>query len=338
MYIEYDDPDNFALECQEIPLDTGEWLLICIGQQSEPNLNLILSRLSDLGVRCFGGVFPGVIHDGKVHGKGAIVQKYKLLTAPAVARIEGDEVAWTHPLPEILEPSVKPTCLVLADFSCVSVAALLVKLFDSHANDVNYFGAGAGSGAGMGVREPRPVVFCNEERFTGCALVVFIASRGEVHLRHGWSRVSESVVATRTQANVIKELNWEPAMTVYRGLVGDHVADSLGRKEDVPTAKQYPFGIAREGLEDVVRDPLLSTEAGELVVLSDVPEHSVMHILEAAPERLIAAAGQLGADFAATERQANCLLFDCYSRAMLLGDQFSREISEKAYPLGSGSA
>ncbi len=322
MYVDFRDPLDFVTKCQALPLEADEFLLICLGRQSEPELDQILELLSEMQIRFFGAIFPALIHGGDICREGAIVQVYRLLAEPAVAQIEGDDVVWIRPLPEISASPDKPTCLVLADFSCVAVTSLLDELFNRHANDVNYFGGGAGTGA----RQPSPVIFSNEGRFTGSALVAYIGSRGEVHLRHGWSRTSDPVVATRTQANIIKELNWEPAMTVYRALVGDQVADSLGRKEDVPEAKRYPFGIAREDLEDVVRDPLLSTEQGELVVLSYVPEHSVMHILEAEPERLIAAAGELAADFTDTDQKTQCLLFDCFSRAKLLDKEFSKEL------------
>ena len=135
------------------------------------------------------------------------------------------------------------------------------------------------------------------------------------------------MIATKTEGNVVKELNWEPAMMVYRSLVGDQVADSLEVRNIQPEAKRYPFGIARDDLEDIVRDPIRATETGELVVLSGVPEHSVMHILKGDNEKLIAAAQQLAADFGKDNSDDQCIVFDCYSRAMLLGQDFQRELT-----------
>ena len=322
MYIGFRDPLDFVTQIQSLPLEPDESLLICFEQTVEPHLDQILDLLSKVQVDFFGAIFPALIHGGKICKAGAIVQAYKLLAAPSVARIDGEAVVWTRPLPEMQAVAEKPTCLILADFSCVAITSLLDELFNRHANDINYFGGGAGTG----VREPSPVLFSNEGRFTGSALVAYLATKGDVNLRHGWSRTSDPVVATRTQGNIIKELNWEPAITVYRSLVGEEVANSLSRREDIPKAKRFPFGIAREDLEDVVRDPLLSTEQGELVVLSHVQEHSVLHILQADPESLIQAAAALAADFAATDQGARCLLFDCYSRAMLLDRDFPKEL------------
>lgn len=331
MYVDFRDAQEFVARCQALAPAEGEILLVCLANQSASELDRIVELLSQTSIPFAGAIFPALIHDGAVRQSGAVVQVHPLVAGPTVVRIDNGEVDLTRPLPAVPVSRSKATCLVLADFSCVAVAALLEALFNRHGNVVNYFGAGAGTGD----RKPSPVVFTSEGRFSGAALVTFLGSQGEVHLRHGWSRASDPVVATRTEGNVIKELNWEPAMSVYRNLVGDQVADSLTRKEDVPSAKRHPFGIAREDLEDVVRDPLLSTADGELVVLSDVPEHSVMRILEAEPERLIAAAGELAADFACRDDAAQVLLFDCYSRAMLLDRAFPEEISVFARGLRS---
>ena len=278
--------------------------------------------MSAQGCSIFGGVFPALVDGAEVRETGAIVKPVKLLAAPTIVQIDGNSIEPAAPYPDISGAAARPTCLVFADFSCVAVTSLLEDLFDKYGSDVNYFGAGAGNGT----RTPSPVVFTDAGRYTGAAVVAFADLESEVRLRHGWSRNSEHVIATRTEGNVLKELNWEPAMKVYRELVGDHVADSLSRQEDVPEAKRYPFGIAREDLEDVVRDPLSATEAGELIVLSGIPEHSVIRVLKADNDKLIDAAAKLGGDFRGAGDVDSCLVFDCFSRARLLGNDFPREI------------
>jgi hypothetical protein len=115
---------------------------------------------------------------------------------------------------------------------------------------------------------------------------------------------------------------------VYKSVVGADVANSL-RDTFRPEAKRYPFGIFREDEEDVVRDPMALTEGGGLVCLSDVPENSVMHILHGEAEGLVAAAGQVAAECFSTAAAPaeQSLLFDCFSRALLLGDDFELELA-----------
>ncbi len=322
MYCEIHSPAEFASECAALLNTPDQSLLICIARHHHAELDVIVDALRSADVRFFGAVFPGLINQGKIAETGAIVQAVPLLAAPAVARIDGDEIDWTHPASELSSTDLKPTCIILADFACVAITTLMLELFNRHGNEVNYFGAGAGSG----VRTPSPVVFSNEGVFTGSAIVAYVNWASEVKLRHGWSRIAGPVVATRTEHNVIKELDWEPAISVYRSLVGDEIAGSLEGKHDDPAAKRYPFGIAREDMEDVVRDPLVTKDSDDLVVLSDVPENSIIHVLHGNPDDLIAAAGRLGADFKSVDKGISCLIFDCYSRAMLLGDDIVKEL------------
>lgn len=323
MYSDFEDPQALAALCNKETLGPNEWLMICLARSEETKLDQIITQLSAANIRFFGGVFPALIDGDRIRETGAVVKPLALAADPAIVQIDGDDIALSAPTLAIAGAATRPTCLVLADFACVAVTSLLEDLFDKHGSNVNYFGAGAGNGT----RVPSPVLFSNAGRFTGAAIVAFVTTGSEVRLRHGWSRNSEHVIATRTQGNVLQELNWEPAMKVYREIVGDQVADSLTRQEDVPEAKRYPFGIAREDLEDVVRDPIAATDADELVVLSGIPEHSVMHVLKADNDKLIESAGRLGADFPADAKGDTCLVFDCFSRARLLADDFSREIS-----------
>jgi len=322
MYIDFSDPADIVDQCKTLNCGREDFLLVCIARNDEWQLDRILKLLSDANLRFFGGVFPALIEGSTVRENGALVQVHKLAAEPVVAQIDGNEPEWAAPLPDISGLPQKPTCLVLADFSCVAVTSLLEELFNVHGNRVNYFGAGAGNGT----RSPRPILFTNRGRLTGAALVAYVVSNADVHLRHGWSRNSGPVIATKTDGNVVKELNWEPAMSVYRGLVGDQIANSLGRREDVPEAKRHPFGIAREDLEDVVRDPMMAINDGELVVLSGVPENSVMHIMKADNDKLVESARELGNVFSQGGENSHCLLFDCYSRAKLLADAFPNEL------------
>ena len=322
MYVDCSDADDFIEAVRPHRPGPGQRMFVLVAKASMHLIDEIIEKANAERIPLAGGIFPALIEGTMVHETGAIVQVFDMLGEPAIARIDGDVPEWTVPLPDLPSTGKAPTCMILTDYSCLIIDAVLDELFNRHADEVNYFGAAAGTG----IREPRPVIFTNQGRFTGSALVAYLADEAEIGLRHGWSRLSEPIVATRTEANVLKELNWEAAMGVYREIVGDEVADSLRDQKDIPKAKRFPFGIAREDLEDVVRDPLVSTGDSDLTVLSNVPENSVLHVLEAKPERLIAAAGELGRSFAASPSPARCLLFDCFSRVKLLGDDFGEEL------------
>lgn len=322
MYVDLDDPLELAAACQEIPRANEEALLICMAEKSEPLLDALLAELSKAEITVVGGLFRGLIDGSETHDRGIVVRPVRLLAPTAVVDLKGEALDWIAPLPDLPKSDQKPTCLIFSDVACLSVVQLLDALFDQSFNEVNYFGAAAA----MGTREPRPVVFTEKGRFTGCAVVSYIDAPAHVGVRHGWNRVSEPMIATRTSGNVIKELNWEPAAQVYRERVGDRVADSLERHDDVPEAKRYPLGIGRENLEDVVRDVLQSEDNGDLVVLSEVPQNSSMYVVNSQTKDMVSAAADLGDELGQSVDAQSCLVFDCFSRVALLGDDIHTEL------------
>ncbi len=149
-----------------------------------------------------------------------------------------------------------------------------------------------------------------------------------VSVRHGWERIEGPFVATSTHKNVIRELNWEPAMEIYRRALPPELRDVAPDDFFSLVTPSYPFSIQKEGREDVVRDPIRLTEDGELVCLTDVSANSVMYLVHGDPESLIMAADQAVREVAtrASPPIGGCLVCDCYSRAMLLGKEFHREL------------
>ena len=275
----------------------------------------IVDTCSNKGVSLFGGVFPALVVNGEVCDHGVLLAEVPMAGEGLVTSIEGpvddqELAAWKASV-----PAQANTLLVLADYACVQITELLNGLQDLFANEVNYFGGGCGAGT----RVPSGVVFSHNGIASGSAVVVPIASESSVALRHGWEVLSEQMVASDTDGNIIRTINWQPAMDAYRHVVGEQVSDSLANGADVPEAKRFPFGIRRAGEEPVIRDPLHATEDGSLMVLSGVPSHATMSVMKGDDARLTEAAYELGADVARLEPAGHLLVFDCFSRAMLYG-------------------
>ncbi len=275
----------------------------------------IVDTCKSHNVHLYGGVFPALVVDGEVRDHGALFAQVPLAGEGLVTNIEGpiDYQALTEWKQNVSEQT--QTVLVLADYACVQVTELLYGLQDLFANKVNYFGGGCGAGN----RVPSGVVFSHNGIASGSAVLVPVASESSVALRHGWEVLSEQMVASDTDGNIIRTINWQPAMDAYRQVVGEQVSDSLANGADVPEAKRFPFGIRRAGEEHVIRDPLHAKEDGSLMVLSGVPSHATMSVMKGDDARLTEAAYQLGEDVAQLEPAGHLLVFDCFSRAMLYG-------------------
>ena len=154
------------------------------------------------------------------------------------------------------------------------------------------------------------------------------------------------MVATRTEKNIILELNWENAFDVYRETVEADSGKKLTAENFFDIAKGYPFGIMKEGEEHIVRDPIAVNEKGELICVGEVPENAALSIMKGNRDSLIRAAAQAADDCVGDEKRGLrlSLIADCISRVIFLEDDFPREleavnnriqsVDEKQTPLG----
>jgi hypothetical protein len=118
------------------------------------------------------------------------------------------------------------------------------------------------------------------------AVLVPVTAGSRIGVRHGWDRVAGPLVATTAKGNVLHRLNWEPAADVYRRLLSAH-----GVNGDLPeVGSRFPFGMLKQGEEDLIRTPIALGDGGSIVCGGPVPEHSVLHVLSGTARGLAGAA------------------------------------------------
>ena len=308
----------------------GDAVALFIGEKNRPDLDELIAGLTNAGVEFFGGIFPGVIDGTHRDEEGVVAIPVPLCGAPSLVHgLEGDVIS----LPDFGDalPGAEDgrlTAMVLVDGLTANIALFLQEMYSHLGPSVNYFGGGAGS---LSLQQ-EPCVFTREGLFQDAAVVGFVPMTSHLGVRHGWEKIMGPLVATRTQKNVIVELNWRNAFEVYRETVEPDCGRSLAAENFFDIAKGYPFGMLKEGMEDIVRDPIAVNEAGELVCVGEVPENSTLSILRGRPDALVRAAGQ-AADDAVAEPGAHTshtVVVDCISRAIFLEDGFSRELAAVA--------
>jgi len=203
-------------------------------------------------------------------------------------------------------------------------------------------GAGAvwgGGGAGDNLRYVRTAQFARGEALHDHVVAIVIDSpRGVgVGIRHGFRPYGPPTLVTRANAATAIELEYEPAFEVYRRAAeahGDHV-DTHGFARFAMT---HPLGIPQADGEYIIRDPLSVEADGGLRCVGEIPDGCLMRVMEAEHAELIAAACR-----AATEARrrvpresGGAIVFDCVSRARLLGAHFRSELRGIQRSIGVG--
>ncbi|NEQ43513.1 MAG: histidine kinase [Leptolyngbya sp. SIOISBB] len=325
MYLPSPTITNIAEAIAELGPQPHEVVLILMGESASVNIDGLIIHLKGLNVNFVGGVFPAVMSSETHSEAGVVLKVLPAATPPHLIRGLDQAIE----LPDLdaeltLADDTQLTTLVLIDGLTHQIGTFLAELYDHLGNAVRYLGGGAGS---LSLQQ-QPCIFTAEGCFQDAAILLFTPLESRLGVRHGWQRLQGPMPATQTQHNTIVELNWQNAFDVYQGVVEADSQQSLTPENFFDIAKGYPFGLFKEGQEDIVRDPILVNEKQELVCVGEVPENALLYILRGEPESLVDSARQAASEAlqGASNRLQDVLVVDCISRVLFLGDRFPEEL------------
>ncbi|HAS39956.1 MAG TPA: histidine kinase [Microscillaceae bacterium] len=333
MYIELTAADQFIQQVLDVVTqDLSKTWLLMFGEKDLPALPPVIEALKQHQAKFFGGIFPGIIDQEQKYESGLVLKALPedtvLLTVPGLENADFE----IEVLPEVTQNNSPQSALVLLDGLTANVATFLRKLYSAYGDTINYMGGGAGSLT----LQQQPCVFNQEGIFQDMALVAFIPTKSTLGVKHGWQKIVEPIMATGTDKNVITELNWDNAFDIYKDVVEASSGQSFAQHDFFDLAKGYPFGINKEGVEVIVRDPITVNEKGALVCVGEVPQNTSLAILKGEKQHLIDAAGEaaLACQRASKAKDNDYLVFDCISRVLFLEDDFGAELHAVKEGLG----
>jgi hypothetical protein len=296
----------------------GNYLLVFIAENSASEATALIDLLNQNGINFFGGIYPTIIQDTNNYHEGI-----SIIELPYVKQVLRFSLTDPSSFKEISNLEEIKTAILLIDGMVSETDSLLRKIYNLLNNTINL----VGGGAGFMTLQQKPCIFTNEGIFQDGAVLALMENTSKIGVKHGWEVFAGPFIATSTEKNVIKELNWRPAFEVYKEVIEANSKNNFDDNNFIDIAKIFPFGIYKEGAEFVVRDPIAVNDSGEIICISEVPENSTLQILTGDPERLLAAAKEVAIQTFNTDKNAQCLMvFDCITRVMYLDDHFEDEL------------
>lgn len=325
MYLSAPDVDGVMTAISALQPQPEQGVLILVGENASLRIDELIARLRETNYTFVGGIFPAVISAETHSESGVIVTLLPLLTQPYLICDLNEHITLPDFEKELeASESAQLTALVWIDGLTSRISNFLEELYSNLGNAVRYLGGGAGSLS----LDQKPCIFTCEGCFQDAAVVMFSPLESQLGVRHGWQRLQGPFPATRTQGNIIKELNWKNAFQVYQAVIQADSQQVVTQANFFDIAKAYPFGIFKEGQEDIVRDPIIVNDSGELMCVGEVPENALLYILKGDKESLVDSARQaaIEATHNLQETLQSVLVIDCISRVLFLGDAFSEEL------------
>jgi hypothetical protein len=224
---------------------------------------------------------------------------------------------------------------VLAEGLKVNGSELVKGLRDGLPSSVAVTGGLAGDGA----RFERTVVCLDGQMIDGAvAAVGFYGDRLRIGYGSlgGWDPFGPDRLVTRSEGNVLYELDGSSALDLYKTYLGSHAANLPA------SGLLFPLSLRGEdGEQRVVRTILgIDEQAGSLIFAGDVPQGGYAQLMKANVDRLIDGAhGAAAACYEAVGSKTPdlAILISCVGRKLVLNQRTEEEIESVREVLGEST-
>jgi hypothetical protein len=292
--------------------------------QHIPQLQILCNRA---GMPLLGALFPEIYLSGRFYRTGVLlilldpmVDFYRMIEFDSTG---GDSMLQVSALAEQIKEQISDdepmTLLMLFDALVPNISSILETLYLHLAESVHYAGANAGSETFQSV----PCLFDNERLIeNGLLTLLFRGHEGAV-LEHGYQAPDRLIAATATEGNRIISIGWKPAFDVYRDHIKELYGVEITRDNFFDNAVHFPFGILRGDDEVLVRIPVVQEPDGSLFCLGEVPDHTVLTLLEAPAPSSLKTPQLLAERMHRTSQTVFC--FYCAGRRVHLGSEVANK-------------
>ncbi len=152
----------------------------------------------------------------------------------------------------------------------------------------------------------------------------------------GWTAFGPERTITKSEGNILYELDGKPALDLYKRYLGEKV-------RELPTAALlYPLSVrAKSGDEPIVRTILNIDEANNAMILAgDVPMGSCVQLMMSTVDDLVNGA-KTAAEFAIRNRKRDpqlAILISCVGRKLVMDQRAEEELDEVKAVIGKATS
>jgi hypothetical protein len=153
----------------------------------------------------------------------------------------------------------------------------------------------------------------------------------------GWESFGPARKVTRSVANVLFELDGEPALDVYKRYLGDHAAGLPA------SGLLFPFAMLGEDHDAIglIRTILgIDEAAGSLTLAGAIAQEGYLKLMHASTDRLVngaEAAAEAAAAMLQTPGEGLAVLVSCVGRKLVMGDRVDEEVEAVGEVFGKGA-
>ncbi|OGG41556.1 hypothetical protein A2837_02970 [Candidatus Kaiserbacteria bacterium RIFCSPHIGHO2_01_FULL_46_22] len=267
-----------------------------------------------------GNITGNEVLDKAVTISALYFEKTKIWFAETNIENEFDSLNVGKKLADFLPQEDLVHSLILSDGIFVNGTELAKSVNEHLPQNVTVTGGLAGDGTAFG----KTVIGVNNlPQSRRVALIGFYGKELKINYAtgSGWTATDNVFTITRSKGNVLYELNGEPALDVYKKLLGDQAANLPGSALLFPLELQLPE-------EGVVTRTILGVDEKQksMTFAGDMPQGLVARMMKTTAGDLIAQAHEAGKKAAGGGHVDFALLVSCVGRKLVLKERTAEEV------------
>lgn len=325
MMIDFPTPENILLSINQYNAERENDFVILCAEGAKLDYLALIELLNKHGIRYCGGIFPSVIQGNQSFSDKVLLLPVQFDSDPILIQGLNDGNIIIPPL-----SSSSPTSnslFILVDGLSNWISKFVYSLYKEIGSEYQVFG----SGTGLSSFERLNCIFCNEGFFKDAGVVVFFKNPITQATRHGWKTIAGPYLATKTNANLLEQINWEPAYKIYKEIIEKEEKIELTADNYYEYAKHYPFGVHRSSGENLIRDPVALEENQSIRFGAEIPSNSVLYLMKSEIEEMLLAGHDVCEEAISRCKNPKFLFIaDCISRTWILEDKFATELDNIA--------
>lgn len=314
-------------------------IMVIACSDNDHSANQLKTLLGACPVPVFGGIFPGIFFDGKRLERGSLFIGFPFAVQVDVyddlspANLCIDNPSWQ----DGCKISPAADLMIFVDAMAKTTEAFINTLYETIGGGSHVIGGGAGSIDFV----QRPCLFTRAGLLQDAALVVKLPIPMRCAVDHGWEVLDGPYLVTEAKGTKVNTIDYLPAFQVYRNTIERITGNQFNKNNFFHISKNFPLGIVGINEDIMVRDPIQRIK-NDLVCVGCVPVNTMIYILQGRRKFIVEAAFLAGEQSGLKLQQLPnqpiglALAFDCISRSLYLGDDFSDELLALSSGVGDG--
>lgn len=296
-------------------------LMILAAEGSSDEINELINWANNSDIKIWGGIFPKVIANGQTYKKGFIAKSLAPIYSELINPLTPEKL-------HILNSEKKYTGIIIADGFSEKTETFIKSVNTQTPANINFIGACSGrytNNFGIFSLESDVSIFNNMGFHKDALHLCILEEESQTEVVFGWEVLDGPFKVTNSKDKIICELNHEVPFELYQYTIQEAENILITQDNFFVYSTSYPFATMENGHMRNIMIPTEVNDDGYFKFLYELTkDDNEIYIMKANRDSFI---NEIKESLDVNMNLNDSTVFSCFSREMLLQDQYTDEIN-----------